>query len=179
MKTIKGTELSGKKWLTRLEKGDYKISFYAKELILSKEFTPLPKKEYRIELILGKDVIGKTSDEIRALALSKGYEMPTAEVALLVREAISDDEMKELGICYIASLHAPIKDSGGGPGVLYSSRSGGGRWVDACWGNPGGQWSDGGAFAFPVLASTPNLESSTSESLPLTLTINNILYKRA
>ncbi len=58
--------------------------------------------------------------------------------------------MEEMGFVYIASLHDPIKDSDGDPGVLNAHRSDGGLWVHADWDSPDLQWDDEVAFAFPV-----------------------------
>jgi hypothetical protein len=65
-------------------------------------------------------------------------------------EAADPETPVVMGIDYIAVLHEPIVDSGGGPFILGLSRGGGGRQVSACWGGPGFSWGGVGAFAFPV-----------------------------
>lgn len=159
--------LSGKDWIMRLEKGKYQISSYARDLILSKEFEAArPKKGQMLDIqfVKVKD-LGKssaTTKELKDYAKEKGWAVPTPEVALLIREAMSDKQMEEMGIWYIAALHDPIKDSDGGPSVLGADRDGGGRWVSTYWGRPGSRWSALGAFAFFLPAS----QSSETKDLP-------------
>lgn len=102
-----------------------------------------------------------TTAQIRDYAKKLGYETPKAEIACLIRESISDDDMKELDVWYAAVLHEPILDSDGGPGLLDARRGGGGQWLRTCWGRPGFQWRVEGASAFVVPASKlSELESS-------------------
>lgn len=169
--TVTTTGLTGKQWLARMEKGKYQVSSYAKDILLSKEFDAANlKKDISQEIVIVKaSDVGQysTTQQIKDYAKSKGYGMPTPELALLVRETISDEEMKELGVWYVAVLHDPIKDSDGDPDVLDSDRRDGGRWLDAYWGNPGAQWDDDGSFAFLVSASgTQTLDTKTSALEP-------------
>lgn len=169
MKTlpVKTLGLTGPQWIMRLEKDGYRVSSYAKDVLNSPDYKPM-KKGVQVELafVSVKDM-GKewaTTAEIQAYAASKGYEMPTPEIALLVREAMSDADMEALGVWYVAVLHAPIKDADGDPRVLNADRGGGGRWVSACWGGPGRRWAARGAFAFLVPASSTET-SGTKDSL--------------
>lgn len=182
-KTLKltATGLTGKKWIKRLEKGGYEVSEYAKSILLSPEFDEAVHSkgiEYTVgivpqtELGLGKYV---STAEIKSYAKSKGWLMPTLEIALLVREALSDEDIEALGVWYVAALHEPIKDSGGGPSVLGARRDDGGRWLYAFWGNPVGQWRTDGAFAFLVPASTSGSEAQpSSETLDLAARVAKI-----
>lgn len=181
--------LSGKDWITRLEKGKYNIGSYAKELILSREFKaarPKKGKELNIEFVKVAD-LGKsyaTTAELKKYAQEKGWAVPTPEVALLIREAMSNKDIEELGVWYVAALHEPIVDLNGYPLVLYAIRDVDGRWVSADWDRPRHEWSTDGAFAFvvPVSASSSDTEDEHLESqpfaLPPTLTINGVEYKR-
>ena len=71
---------------------------------------------------------------------------------------VTDEQLEQMGLWYIVTMHEPIKDSGGGPLLLDSGRSDGGRWLDADYGGPGGGWGDDGGFAFAV----PQLSSFLS-----------------
>lgn len=173
--TVKTTGLTGKQWFARMEKGKYNVSSYAKDILLSKEFDAARLKkgiEQEIAFVSAKD-LGKeyaTTQEIKDYAKSKGYGMPTPELALLIRESIPDEDIKALGGWYIAVLHEPIKDAGGDPGVLGAGRDGDGRRLYAFWGNPGDQWGAGGSFAFPVSASGPQKFDTQASALePLNL----------
>lgn len=174
MKTIiiKGTGLTGKQWITRLENGGYHISSWAEEIILSPEFDKQRLKkgeEQTITFIKHSDVGNSpTTKEIQEYAKTKGCQMPSPELALLIREQVSDEEMKAMSIWYIVSLHDPIKDSVGSPFVLSADRRGDGRWVSAFWDSPDRRWSTDGASAFPVSASsTQKLDTEHSDTLSL------------
>lgn len=179
---LKTTGLTGTQWLARLDKGGYKVSSFAKEIILSKEFDKLNLKKgvsQEIAIVKHSDVgVNPTTQEIREYAKAKGYDMPTPEFALLVREQLSDEDIEKLGVWYVLTLHDPIKDSDGGPCVLYAGRDDGGRWVYAGWDNPGRRWNTVGASAFPVSASgTQKSDTKLSlnpESLTLELAIKMV-----
>lgn len=169
MKTIKLTALglTGKEWIERLEKNEYKISLYAKDIMNSPEWERERMKqgeEVIVQLVTHKDY-GKslaTTQDIKDYALANGMSLPKGELALLIREAVSDKQMEDMRIWYIASLHDPIRDSGGGPFVLRAGRDGGGRWVSTYWGDPSVRWGGEGAFAFPVSVSTSTSEPEHS-----------------
>lgn len=168
--TVKTLGLTGPQWIERLEKNKYRIGSYAKEILNSPDFKPCESGEQiEIAFISVKDMDKSlaTTQEIKAYAKSKGYGNAYPEIALLVREAISDEEMEKMGFWYIASLHDPIKDSDGLPSVLRAYRSDGGRWVDACWDFPDDQWNTSGAFAFPVLASSPKTSDMRTNALDI------------
>lgn len=175
-KTIKLTALglSGPEWIARLEKKKYRVSDWAKQLLNSPEYEKHRlKKGETIEVALVKhtDVgINPTTKQIQDYAKKQGYGMSTAEVALLIREALSDKQMEDMGIYYISNLHDPIKDSGGIPYVLCPYRDDGGRWVFARWGCPDRRWDGSGASAFPVPAS----KASTLDPLNLELAIKMV-----
>ncbi|MEX0930497.1 MAG: hypothetical protein WDZ79_02335, partial [Candidatus Paceibacterota bacterium] len=67
-----------------------------------------------------------------------------------IRESVSDKQMEEMGLWYIAALHDPIKDADGDPFVLCADRDGDGRWLNASRARPGRHWRGFGAFAFLV-----------------------------
>lgn len=174
--TITTRGLIGPAWIKRLEKGEYRLSTYAKQLLNSPEWEQhrLNKGETITVCITPNKELGldeyMTTQQIRDYAKGKRYETPKAEVALLIREALSDDEMKELGVWYVTTFHDPVTDAGGDPGLLSASRFDGGQWLYAYWDRPGYRWSVEGASAFVVLASqSSELEPSAqhSESLPL------------
>lgn len=175
---LTATGLTGPNWIERLEKNGYNISSYARNVLNNTAYKKhILKKDTKLNVafVSVKDM-GKnyaTTQEIQEFAKSKGYEIPTAEVALLVREAISDEEMKKMGFWYIVTLHDPIKDSDGDPFVLSAYRDDGGRWVGAGWDEPGREWFDDGAFAFLVPASNAQPLYTDTE------TLNSLTLERA
>lgn len=174
--TLTARGLTGPAWIKQLEKYGYRLGTYATQLLNSPEWEQhrLNKGETITVCITPNKELGldeyMTTQQIRDYAKGKGYETPKAEVALLIREALSDDEMKELGVWYVTTFHDPIKDADGDPELLGANRRGGGQWLSAGWDGPGSQWDVEGASAFVVLASqSSELEPSAqhSESLPL------------
>jgi len=162
--TLTTPGLTGTQWITRLEKGNYNISSYAKQLLLSPDFIS-SKTTCEIVIVKCSDV-GKeypTTKEIRAYAKAQGYLTPSPELACIIRETISDEEIKEMGLWYIVAMHEPIKNSVGDPSLLDSYRADDGRWLSANYGRPDDMWSDCGGFAF-VVPQVGTLKSDTQTS---------------
>ncbi|MBU3934487.1 hypothetical protein KKC00_00760, partial [Patescibacteria group bacterium] len=75
---------------------------------------------------------------------------PNAEVACLIREMFSDEELETMGLWWIVVFHEPIRDSDGDPCLLSAYRGGGGRWLYADDDRPDGHWNSDNGFAFLV-----------------------------
>ena len=156
--TVTGLSLTGQEEIARLEALGFRVGDYAKSCLLStrndsydRHHRLVQGKLYRLAIVPGREVKrNRTTKNLGDYAKGFGYGQPLAGFQPRIRETVSDDQMKEMGIDYIASLHTPIKDSDGSPDVLDSDRGGDGRWLHTDWGNPGGEWDDDGAFAFPV-----------------------------
>jgi hypothetical protein len=98
----------------------------------------------------------RTTSNLREHGMRKyGYGKPIGGSIPRIREAVSDEQMKEMKIDYITSLHDPITASDGSPDVLNANRGDDGPWVNTYWGDPDDEWDGRGAFAFPVSASQP------------------------
>lgn len=143
---------TGPQWIKRLEKRRFKLSKWAKDVLLSPDFKPTNGVTYRIAVLKG--TLFTDSDritrKIRAEADRRKLEKPNAEVACLIREMLSDEDIEAMGLWWIVVFHEPIKDSDGGPGLLGAFRGGGGRWLSTCDGRPGAYWHSAGGFAFAV-----------------------------
>ena len=162
--TFIGTDITGAQEIELLRSEGYRVGDYAKQCLTSTKPDSYDAKHrlvagqtYKVALVPGKEILKdfeRTTENLRKLGMEKyGYGKPLAGFIPRIRQKVSDKQMEEMGIWYIASPHDPIKDSDGLPDVLIAIRSGGGRWVRAYYGDPGYQWGDGGAFAFPVSAS--------------------------
>jgi hypothetical protein len=157
--TITGLNLTGADEIKRLEEAGYRVGDYAKSCFASTETDDYDKNHHlvagqvhKIALIPGKEIArdcDRTTTALRKLGEKYGYGKPLAGHVPRIRESVSDKQMEEMGIWYIASLHEPIKNSNDCPRVLNARR---GRWVNAYWDNPYNLWFDFGAFAFPVPA---------------------------
>lgn len=143
---------TGEEWIVRLESKGFRVGDYVKRVLRSKDFKPTNGIIYEIavlksELFSDSNRITKT---IRKEAKNRKLSTPNAEVACLIREKFTDKELKAMGLYWIVAMHKPIKDSGGGPGLLGVPRESGGSWLGAAYGGPGGEWRRDRGFAFVV-----------------------------
>ncbi len=162
--TITGLDLAGSDEVKRLRAANYRVGGYAKSCFTSAKKDGYDKlhrleagKVYKIALVPGKEIESaseRSTANLRKLGEKYGYEKPLAGIIPRIREVLSDEQMKALGIWYVAALHDPIKDSDGSPSALRVNRYDDGRWVGADWGDPVPGWRVAGAFAFPVPASS-------------------------
>ncbi|MFA6295676.1 MAG: hypothetical protein WC666_04685, partial [Candidatus Paceibacterota bacterium] len=89
--------------------------------------------------------------KIRAEADKRKLLKPNAEVACLIRENFSDEDIKAMGLWWIVVMHEPIKDSCGDLRLLGADRNGDGRYLGVCHARPAGcGWLREGGFAFIV-----------------------------
>lgn len=155
---VTGLNLTGAEEITRLESAGFRIGDYAKSMLTSTNPDSYDanhrledEQVYRVVIVPGKEVKkNRTTANLQAYGSQFGYQKPLAGIQPRIREAVSDKQLKEMGIYYIASLHETINDSDGDPDVLDSNRDVGGRWLDRCWDTPDGEWDGHGAFAFLV-----------------------------
>jgi len=143
---------TGEEWIKRLESKGFRIGDYAKSILRSQDFKPTNGVIYEIAVLKGMlfEDNDRITKKIRTEADKRKLTKPNVEAACLIRENFSDEEIEAMGPRWIIVMHEPIKDSDGDPDLLVVSRSGGGRWLGACCGGPGGRWSGDGGFAFVV-----------------------------
>jgi len=188
-KTIQVTSngKTGKEWIEYLEKNKYNIGDYAKELLLSDDFKPTKGVTYEIGIIKGDEFSDneRNTANIRKEAKKRGWITPNAEVACLIREKFTNEELEKMGLWAIITMHEPVKDSDGDPYLLHAYRSGGGLWLGAYYDDPDGRWIREYGFAF-ALSQVSTLELDTQpylDPLPLdlksfqTLVIKELLAK--
>lgn len=143
---------TGSEWIKRLEEKCFRVGNYAKSVLRSPDFKPTSGVTTEVAVLKGMlfeddDLITK---KIRAEAEKRKFQKPNAEVACLIRENFSDEEIKAMELWWIIVMHEPIMDSGGDPRLLGAGRDGGGRWLRACYDGPDRRWGRGGGFAFAV-----------------------------
>jgi hypothetical protein len=154
--TITGRALTGTEEVARLESAGFRVDDYARQILTNGDYDNNHRleagKQYQVVLVPGKEITGfRTTKKLKDYAAKFGYVVPKAGFVSLIRETISDEKMKEMGIWYIAALHEPIKDVDGTPSVLGSDRNGDGRLINAHWDIPAYEWfGDDAAFAFLV-----------------------------
>jgi hypothetical protein len=141
---------TGEQWITRTESKGNRVGDYAKQLLLSKGFKPTTGVIYTVKVLKGElfSDSDRITSKIRAEAKKRKLQTPNAEMACLIRENFSDEELKEMGLWWIVVMHEPIKDSDGVLKLLLTYRLGGGQWLDSCDGDPGNVWARVNGFAF-------------------------------
>ena len=144
---------SGEGWIKRLEAKGYRVSDYTKSVLHSPDFKPTNGVTTKIAVLKGSifEDSDRITQNIRAEADKRGLTKPDAEVACLIRDQFSDEEVEAMGLWWIVAMHEPIKDSDGGPNLLGAGRSDDGRWLDVCCGDPDCRWDREFGFAVAVL----------------------------
>lgn len=143
---------SGPEWIERLEKKGFRLTKWSKDVLNSPDFKPTKGVTYKIAVLKGTLFANsnRITSKIRAEAERRKLEKPNAEVACLIREMFSDEELEAMGLWWIVVFHESIKDSGGGPDLLAAGRGDGGRWLGAYCDGPGGGWGSYAGLAFAV-----------------------------
>lgn len=110
---------TGPAWIKRLEKKSFGMSDYTKSVLCSPDFKPTTGV---MTIAVLKGILFKNNDrvikKIRAEADRRNLIKPNAEVACLIRENLSDEEIKVTGLGKIIVMHEPIKGSDGGMDLL-------------------------------------------------------------
>ena len=143
---------SGEGWIKRLEGKDFRVSNYAKSVLRSKDFKPTDDGPIEVAVLKGMifEDNDRITEKIRAEADKRKLTKPNVEVACLIREKFTDEEIEAMGLWWIAAMHEPIKDSVGDPRLLDVHRYGGGRWLSAYYDHPDIRWRRERGFAFVV-----------------------------
>lgn len=143
---------TGEQFIAALTAANYNLGDYGKQLLRSDKFIPTNGKTYKLVVIKGDEFEDndRITSKIRAQAAQRGYLVPSVEVAPLLRELVSDEELEQMGLYALIVMHEPITDSDGSPDVLGVDRNGGGRWLSACHGSAGSRWYREDGFVFLV-----------------------------
>lgn len=146
---------TGPQWIERLEGKGFRLSDYAKSVLRSPDFKPTSGVTTKIAILKG--ILFEDNDritkKIRAEADKRKLITPNTEVACLIRENFSDEDIEAMDLIWIVTMHEPINDSGGDLWLLSADRGGGGRWLGAYYDAPDSRWDRGGGFAFAVSSS--------------------------
>ncbi|MBI2647724.1 MAG: hypothetical protein HYW98_00035 [Candidatus Wildermuthbacteria bacterium] len=151
---------TGEDWIKRLESNDFRFGDYAKQVLRSPDFKPT--NGVTTEVVVLKGMLFEDNDRITKKIRSEAYAGtftqgrklfdPNAEVACLIREKFTDEEIEAMGLVWLVVMHDPINDSGGVPDLLSANRYGYGHWLYACRGRPERRWVRDYGFAFAVVS---------------------------
>ncbi len=109
--TVVTEGISGQKWIERLEFEGVELSDKAKEILLSDIFVPTSGRVINLALITREALrdTRHTLGEADAFAQTKGLkEIGDIEVACLVAERFSRDNLRSLGMSSIVVVHTPL-----------------------------------------------------------------------
>lgn len=140
---------TGSDWVVRLEKRS-RLSKWAKDVLNSPDFKPTNGVTYDCAVIKGElfSDNDRVTAKIRAEADRRKFGKPNAEIACLIRENFSDEEIKAMGLWWLVVMHEPIEDSDGDPRLLGANRDDDGPWLDAYYDRPDVRWYRGYGFVF-------------------------------
>ena len=143
---------TGEEWIKYFEEKAYRISDYAKSMLRSKDFKPTSGVTTEVAVLKGMlfPDSDRVTKKIRTEAASRKFLTPDAELACLIRDKFTDEELEAMGLYWIVVMHEPINDSDGVPGLLGSGRDVGGRWLRAYYDRPVSRWSSYSGFAFAI-----------------------------
>jgi len=146
---------SGEEWISRLGSNGFRIGDYAKSVLRSRRFKPTNSITYEIAVLKGIlfNDCNRLTKNIRKEAKFRKLITPNAEIACLIREKFSDQELKAMGLYWIVAMHEPIRDSDGSPELLGACRSGLGPWLHTVYDDPNNKWDHKYGFAFVISSS--------------------------
>lgn len=143
---------TGREWVKRLESKGYRMNDYTVDVLCSLDFKPTSGVTTEIAIL--KSFLFEESEcnalNIRKKATELKLKTPSAEVACLIRECITDKEIKEMGLWSIVAMHEPINDRDHDPSLLGADRRDVGCWLCAYDGMPDSMWLSEVGFAFVV-----------------------------
>jgi len=160
--TTDGT--TGPEWIKRLGRNGFEVSRgYAESVLCSPDFNPTSGVTYNVVIIPCRTLRESgycTTAEAEAEAERRGFVKPGAEIACLVREIVSIEDLKNMGFSSLKVMHEPIRGDEGKPSRLYMNRdtlgsdlkikSDAKRWLHSCKSKPDNKWDRGYGFVFIV-----------------------------
>lgn len=143
---------TGPDWIKRLQKKGFSVGRQAETLLWSSDFKPTSGKLTIMAIVKGnwlsddKRVTENIYKEANRLSLCG----PNMEVACLIREKFSDQDIKAMGLNFLVTMHSPVADSHGDLKLLDSHCRAKGNWFGARYGKRNGKWPRGTGFVFSI-----------------------------
>lgn len=140
----------GDEWISRTEMKGNRAGDCVKSVLRSKKFMPSVAGTYEVAILRGLLVedSDRTTQNIRAKAKEMNFRTPNADIACLIREQFTDEEIEAMGLSWIVTMHEPIEDAVRDPNFLTVRLNDGGRWLDVCGDYPGNKWGCETGFMF-------------------------------
>lgn len=150
--TVTSNGKTGPEWIERLKAQGSRVTRCAESMLRSESFKPTNGVTYEVVVLKGKSFASHNlvNKKIRAKAAELKLIAPNAEVACLIRELFTDDDLKAMGLWCIVTMHEPIEDVGD-PGLLSVVCYDDVTLLDGFSGEPASEWDESCAFAFVAL----------------------------
>lgn len=145
---------SGEQWISRFEAKGHCVSKATTQILCSPDFKPSSGVTTQVAIVRGRRLgdDARITKTIRVLAyagdITRGQKLfqPYAEVACLIREKFTDEQIISMGLSWIVTMHQPINDADGHPCLLMIDCING-NWFHAQY-NPKSTWNIDNGFAF-------------------------------
>lgn len=143
---------TGPEWINRLESNGFAISQGARDVLCSSDFKPTSGVTTEVAVLKGTlfEDGDRITTKIRAEADKRKLSKSNAELACLIREKFTDEEIEAMGLIRIVAIHEPINNSYGSSSLLHATRDHIGRWLDSSYYGPDSRWGRAHGFAFAV-----------------------------
>ncbi len=139
-------------WEQHLERRGWKIDGIVRQILRMASAEPTNGVTYNIVVRRNASKSDRITKKIYASGEYYGWVKPHWEVACLIRDTFTDEQLEKMRLWYIVTMHEPIESFDDQLCLLVSNRRNDGRWINACSGRPDDYWGDGdgGGFTFEV-----------------------------
>jgi len=127
--------LSGPKWIKHLQAKNIIISENAHEILYSPYFESTHNIPTDIIVLTGSQICGEkylSTENIFTAASNRGLKKPKLESACLIREAFTNNEIRNMGFSSIVVMHEPIEDEEEDPMFLLLRCERNNAYLNAC-----------------------------------------------
>lgn len=122
---------TGEEWIERLEQKGFLVSTRTKRLLRSENFKPTNGVTTEIAILKGKLLNDQERiiSKINSLATKHKFEVPNAEVACIIRDMFTREEIRAMDLGWILVMHAPLTDTNGSSNLLSVDMDREGDWL--------------------------------------------------
>lgn len=143
---------TGEKWIEHFEHRGGFVCSETKKILLSPRF--IPTLGVKTDLAIFKSTLLPSNERYtisaHEIGLAKGLAIPEIEVTILLREKFSNKELEEMGLWWIAVMHAPVRSFEDSLISLCVDRYGDKEWICAHGAKDYDSWNSDGGFAYKI-----------------------------
>ncbi len=150
--TVTSDGTPGTGWIRWLMDNNLRITDYAMQMLLSPDFKPTKGIVTKVGVMRGElfSEYERYTESIRAEADKRKLTKPNPEIACLIMKQLTEKQIKDMDLTWIAVMHEPIIDSKGDLRLLIVELIDVGLRLRSSGGKPEGVWSCQTGFAFVV-----------------------------